>query len=170
MTSIKDINLDKFTVAQIAAAITAITGETVTAKSFNYKGKALDRLRALITERGLSVRDVLIAAGIEAVRKVPRKVPATNCTAEDETISGLGITPASASAKPVRKPRNSKQAQLIAMLKRPEGASIDEIVSAFGWQPHTARGAIAGALKKKLGLAVSSEKIDGHGRIYKIKD
>jgi hypothetical protein len=63
---------------------------------------------------------------------------------------------------------DSKQAQLIAMLKAPKGASIDEIVTAFGWQPHTVRGAIAGALKKKLGLNVVSEKSEGRGRIYRI--
>jgi hypothetical protein len=36
------------------------------------------------------------------------------------------------------------------------------------WQSHTARGVISGVLKKKLGLDVSSEKIDGRGRVYKI--
>ena len=70
---------------------------------------------------------------------------------------------------PPRKTRaDSKQARLIEMLKRDKGASIDEIVKAFGWQPHTVRGAIAGALKKKLGLDVISEKVEGRGRIYRI--
>ena len=54
------------------------------------------------------------------------------------------------------------------MLKRPDGATIDEIVKKFGWQPHTVRGAIAGALKKKLGLDVHSEKIEARGRVYRI--
>jgi hypothetical protein len=63
---------------------------------------------------------------------------------------------------------DSKQAKLIEMLMRPKGASIDEIVTAFGWQPHTVRGAIAGALKRKLGLNVVSEKSEGRGRIYRI--
>ncbi len=62
----------------------------------------------------------------------------------------------------------TKQAQLIAMLRRPEGASIDEIIAATGWQAHTVRGAIAGALKKKLGLTVTSEKGAGRGRVYRI--
>ena len=70
--------------------------------------------------------------------------------------------------KPSRGRSDSKQAKLIAMLKAAKGASIDEIVAAFGWQPHTVRGAIAGALKKKLGLEVTSEKIDGRGRVYHI--
>jgi hypothetical protein len=71
-----------------------------------------------------------------------------------------------------RKPRStradSKQAQLIEMLKSPEGATIDEIVKKFDWQAHTVRGAIAGALKKKLGLNVQSEKVEGRGRVYRI--
>jgi hypothetical protein len=64
---------------------------------------------------------------------------------------------------------DSKQAKLIKMLKRPDGATIDEIVKKFDWQPHTVRGAIAGALKKKLGLDVQSDKIEGRGRVYRIR-
>ena len=63
---------------------------------------------------------------------------------------------------------DSKQARLIEMLKRSEGASVAEIVAAFGWQPHTVRGAIAGALKKKLGLNVTSGKEEERGRVYRI--
>jgi DNA-binding MarR family transcriptional regulator len=62
---------------------------------------------------------------------------------------------------PKRRRDNSKQALVIALLQRPEGASIDEICAATGWQPHTVRGAIAGTLKKKLGLAIVAEKIEG---------
>ena len=47
------------------------------------------------------------------------------------------------------------------MLRRKEGATIAQIVAATGWQPHTVRGAFAGALKKKLGLTVTSEKVEG---------
>jgi hypothetical protein len=63
---------------------------------------------------------------------------------------------------------DSKQAKLIEMLKRPNGATVEEIVKKFEWQPHTVRGAIAGALKKKLGLDVTSEKVQGRGRVYRI--
>ncbi len=76
------------------------------------------------------------------------------------------VAPAKAEARPSRE--TSKQAQLVAMLRRPEGASIEEIVTAFGWQKHTVRGAIAGALKKKLGLEVISAKVEGRGRVYRI--
>ena len=62
----------------------------------------------------------------------------------------------------------TKQALLIEMLKRPNGATIDEIVTATGWQSHTVRGAMAGALKKKLGLTIESEKVETRGRVYRI--
>ena len=62
----------------------------------------------------------------------------------------------------------SKQAKLIEMLKRRDGATIPEVVDALQWQAHTVRGAIAGALKKKLGIDVTSEKVDGRGRVYRV--
>lgn len=89
----------------------------------------------------------------------PEEEPAANMADQPEAVP----TP--------RKAREgSKQEALIAMLKRPEGASIAEIAAAFGWQAHTVRGAIAGTLKKKLGLRVTSEKVEGRGRVYKIAE
>jgi hypothetical protein len=58
-----------------------------------------------------------------------------------------------------RTPRaGTKQALMIALLKRPEGATVEQIAAAIGWQHHTIRGAISGALKKKLGLAVETTR------------
>lgn len=69
----------------------------------------------------------------------------------------------------LRKTRDgSKQAQLIATLRRDEGATIAQIVEATGWQPHTVRGAFAGALKKRLGLTVTSEKVEVGERVYRL--
>jgi predicted ArsR family transcriptional regulator len=65
-------------------------------------------------------------------------------------------------------PRQTKQATLIAMLSRPEGATINEIATALEWQSHTARGAMSGALKKKQGLVIVSSKDDQRGRVYRI--
>ena len=82
---------------------------------------------------------------------------------------GLEVGPIdSAETKAVQGRAETKQAQLVAMLEAPEGASTKEIVAAFGWQPHTVRGAIAGALKKRLGLQIGSEAIEGRGRVYRI--
>lgn len=69
------------------------------------------------------------------------------------------------------KPRtreNSKQATVIQMLQRPEGATISQICAATGWQAHTVRGTFAGAFKRKLGLNLTSDKPDGGERIYRI--
>jgi hypothetical protein len=62
----------------------------------------------------------------------------------------------------------TKQALVIEMLRRPEGASIAEIVEATGWLSHTARGVLAGSLKKKLGLTIESEKEEIRGRVYRL--
>lgn len=69
------------------------------------------------------------------------------------------------------KPRtrdNSKQAEVIRMLQRPEGATIGQICMATGWQAHTVRGTFAGAFKKKLGLTIVSDKPQGGERVYRI--
>ncbi len=55
------------------------------------------------------------------------------------------------------------------MLRDPAGATVDDIAAAFAWEKHTVRGAIAGALKKKLGLTITSEKVEGR-RVYRIAD
>lgn len=62
----------------------------------------------------------------------------------------------------------TKQAMLIAMLQGPEGATMEAIMAATGWQAHTARGAMSGALSKKLGLVVTSANEEGRGRVYRI--
>ena len=63
----------------------------------------------------------------------------------------------------------TKLATIVAMLRRPKGASIAEMAKATGWQLHSVRGLISGAIKKKLGLAVASEQIDGNRR-YRIDE
>lgn len=68
--------------------------------------------------------------------------------------------------KPPTLRAGTKQAQIIAMLRRPEGATVAEMVEATGWLAHTVRGSISGALKKKLGLPITAEKIEGRGTVY----
>jgi hypothetical protein len=70
--------------------------------------------------------------------------------------------------KPPTQRPGTKQAQIIAMLQRPEGASVAEMVEATSWQSHTVRGSISGALKKKLGLPIAAEKVEGRGTVYRI--
>jgi hypothetical protein len=72
-------------------------------------------------------------------------------------------------APKARTPRaGTKQAKLITMLSAEGGATIEEIATALSWRPHTVRGAIAGALKKRLGLDVTSEKVADRGRVYRL--
>jgi len=84
----------------------------------------------------------------------------------DETSSPENVHLSSSATTACRRP--NKQTMLIEMLQASDGATIAQIVEATGWQPHTVRGAISGALKKKLGLNVVSEKVDGRGRVYRI--
>ncbi len=131
----------------------------------NVKGgarkKVLDGLfnRALITP--LHDDWFITAEGYDALG-VPRKGPMTQAE-----IDAIATQPTQVEDKP-RSRENSKQAQVIAMLKRPEGATVAQICAATGWQAHTVRGTFAGAFKKKLGLAITSSKESGAERIYKI--
>jgi hypothetical protein len=76
--------------------------------------------------------------------------------------------PKTAEAATPRSREGTKEAMLIAMLRRPEGATIAQVIEATGWQAHTVRGAISGALKKKRGLEVTSEKNEAGERVYRI--
>jgi hypothetical protein len=71
-------------------------------------------------------------------------------------------------AKAPKVPRVTKQQIMIDMLSRPEGATIEELAEATQWLGHTVRGAMSGALKKKLGLTITSEKEDQRGRVYRL--
>ncbi len=71
-------------------------------------------------------------------------------------------------SKPVVIRAGTTQAQIIALIQRPEGASIAEIIDATGWLAHSARGMISGTLKNKLNLPITSEKVQGRGTIYRL--
>ena len=110
-------------------------------------------------------------AGLAAIGIEPEDAPSAPTGVEGAPIDATATdTPTGAETTPkARTPREgTKQATLIAMLCAPDGATIDEIIAATGWQSHTVRGAMAGALKKKLGLEVASKKIEGRGRVYSL--
>jgi predicted ArsR family transcriptional regulator len=107
----------------------------------------------------------------------PADTGATSADAGAQAVEGRAhrteadsaATPAGSNAKvakpgkaaPAKKPTprtGTKQALMIELLKRPEGATVEQIAAATGWQHHTIRGAISGALKKKLDLTVDATR------------
>ena len=144
----------------------------------NIKGvarqKVIDGLfkRALIT---YDRTDWLVAAeGYDALGR-QRPTPAA-LVSDPETEAAVAAAEASwaidsaKGATKESKPRtrdSSKQAEVIRMLQRTGGATIAQICEATGWQAHTVRGTFAGALKKKLGLTITSAKVKGTERVYR---
>jgi hypothetical protein len=146
-----------------AAGLGLTTGEILEAASGLLDGRLspTDWL-AEITKTGRAKVEQITA---EVVAEV--KADAAERAAAQEAGTTEPPVAEDTAAKPQIR-EGTKQATLIAMLRRPEGADLDEIAEATGWQKHTIRGAISGALKKKLGLEVTSTK-DGQGRrIYKL--
>jgi hypothetical protein len=136
---------------------------------------------------GRGVLLLITPAGLDAIGLEPTADP--EAPTGDEFASSAATGAEEAPVEPAPKKRDSrkkatstgadtaaarrtrdgtKQATLIAMLRRKAGATIAQIVEATGWQPHTVRGAFAGALKKKLGLTIISEKVEGKERVYRI--
>ena len=115
----------------------------------------------IATEAGLEAIEIepIAASTISRIRKAATQINPNTSPPKLDAVP----TPRLA---PIR--QGTKQAMLIEMLERPEGASIAEIVEVTSWQAHTARSMISRALKKKLGLRVSSEKQAGRGTVHKL--
>jgi hypothetical protein len=64
--------------------------------------------------------------------------------------------------------RGTKTAKILALLRRPTGASLPELRKATGWQPHSVRGFLSGAVKKKMGLHIDSVARDDGDRAYRV--
>lgn len=107
----------------------------------------------IASDAGLAAIGIETEDGPTDIGEVPTEQPATDAPTAPKT----------------RTPREgTKQAALIAMLRAPDGATVEEIAGALEWRSHTVRGALAGTLKKKLGLEVISEKVENRGRVYRL--
>jgi hypothetical protein len=65
--------------------------------------------------------------------------------------------------------RGSKTARVLALLKRPQGASLKDLLKATGWQPHSVRGFLSGTVAGKMGLKILSSKTESGERRYSVK-
>lgn len=153
----------------VGAAAKMVVGKMIARGWLEEIEANLRRGEPIWRETGDGHGTTLIAteAGLEAIGIEPLAASAV-ASARKAKLKPEPVQTPDAAAKPVAIRAGTKQAQIIAMLQRPEGASIAEIVAATSWQAHTARGAISGALKKKLGLPVRAEKVEGRGIVYRI--
>lgn len=129
----------------------------------NIKGGARQKITESLANRELIVCKrkewFITAQGYDALG-LPRKSPVSK-----QAIEAVVKEATSSSSR-----ANSKQAQVIAMLKSPEGATLKQICEATGWQAHTVRGMFAGIFKKKLLLSIVSIKDGSMDRTYRIEN
>ena len=133
------------------------------------KGGALRKVCQSLLKRELVEESA--ATDENAIWRHDNECGPLNLRATPLAYSTLGIKQDIATSNvstPAKHREGTKQAMLIEMLRAENGVTIAEISKTTGWRSHTIRGAISGALKKKLGLDVTSEKIDGRGRVYRL--
>jgi DNA-binding MarR family transcriptional regulator len=123
------------------------------------------RLKLVITDAGLAAIGVDTDEGTEASPATATAQPKKHKSRSRRSATGRQTK---TEAPPAGVRPGTKQALLIDLLRRKDGATIGEIVDAIGWQPHSVRGAISGTLKKKLGLTVERAVVDDRGRVYRI--
>ena len=133
---------------------------------------------------GIPTETTNTQAGTPAEQPAPAKKPRSAAqkahVAPSPARSGKKATPAKKAnkgAKSARSPKKkvtaaregSKTAKVLDLLQRPGGASLKELRKATGWQAHSVRGFLSGAVGKKMGLAVTSTKTEDKERRYAVK-
>jgi hypothetical protein len=112
---------------------------------------------------------------------VPQGDQPSNLMITNAGRAAVGAEPAPAAERPSAKPKDKPAdpapaapktpkgqiAKVLELLGRPQGATVPDIMEATGWQSHSVRGAMSGAIKKNLGIEITSEKTEA-GRVYRI--
>lgn len=113
-------------------------------------------------------------AGVEAInadndaKAAPEQPPARTAAARKSSKVLKAEAKGNARSANTGTRAGTKLSRMIELLRRKDGATLLEMVKATGWQPHSVRGAMSGALKKRLGLTVTSATDDRRGRVYRI--
>ena len=177
-----------YSLAQLAQILSALDNERRNPNTKRNAIKAIERAAAQISLTATDVfaaADGLLSGRLDAaafraalrdegcdpaavVSEPPAEPAAEEEPAETYLMPNAGPLAVTPRRRAGTRP-DSKQALMIEMLKRPEGATIAQIMHETGWLAHTCRGVMAGALKKKLGLTITSEKVDG-ARVYRIAE
>ena len=155
-----------YSLAQLAQILSALDNER---RNPNTKRNAIKAIERAAAQIGLTAADVFDAAdGLLSGRLdaaafrdalTADDAPAGMAEADDAPAEAYIMPNAGPLAGQPKARYGTKQATLIEMLSRPEGATVEQLAAATGWQNHTVRGAIAGAIKKKLGLTVTTERV-----------
>jgi len=157
----------------VGAAAKMVVGKMITRGWLEEVEANLRRHEPMWRETGDGHGTTLIAteAGLEAIGIEPVVATAVASARKAKPKQEAERTPDDTdNATPVAIRAGTKQAQIIAMLQRPEGATVAEMVEATGWLAHTVRGSISGALKKKLGLPIAADKVEGRGMVYRLPE
>ena len=153
----------------VGAAAKMVVGKMIACGWLEEVEANLRRGEPIWRETGDGHGTTLIAteAGLEAIGIEP-VVASAVASARNVKLKPEPAPDDADTAKPVAIRAGTKQAQIIAMLQRPDGATVADMVEVTGWLAHTVRGAISGALKKKLGLPITAEKVEGRGTVYRL--
>jgi DNA-binding MarR family transcriptional regulator len=135
------------------------------------KGKDGQRLTLVVTDAGRQAIGVAAEEQGESPPAAPRgskRSVGRRRKASESNGAPAPSSQAKKTASPAALRVGTKLALLLKLLQCKGGATIAEVTKATGWQAHSVRGAISGVLKKKLGLAIASDKVAGRGRVYRI--
>jgi hypothetical protein len=134
-------------------------------KGLIYEGDQDGGVAYLISDAGLEAVGAKRAAGKEAEAEAGEAAHATTEEAPATPEEPAGTVKAETESAA---PKVTKQQIIIDLLKRPGGATLEQMMEATGWQRHSVRGVIAGGLKKKLSLEITASKEADGARVYKI--
>jgi hypothetical protein len=123
-------------------------------------------------EDGRPMALIITKTGLAAVEMLPEtdaeQTPATDDPTQKTDNEAENGPTATVSEDQRPTPRaGTKLATLVALLSRKEGATVEEMAVATGWQQHTVRGVMSGALVKRFGVVIVSEVVEGRGRVYR---